>query len=397
MVVLGISHKTASISDLEDFQLNKDKLANSLHHLKSLNEIEGVVIISTCNRVEFYLSLNKNIDPFSLIADYFTNFQNINIASRRESFYNLSNGDVANHLFKVVSGLDSMVLGEYQIQGQIKDAYSIACSEKTADKILHKLFHAAFRVGKTIRSKTKIGSGKQSVSGLVFQILKEKLSKNDAIAIIGVNHNTRIIAEKLKSSGYSNLLFINRTLYKAEKLVNEYSGKAFGLDEIEDGVLGANCIFSCTGAPGYIITSEKLKRIITNSNELKLIFDIAVPRDIDISNVPEEVEVFDLEGLKAYLKNQAEEIALDLPVAEKIISSETNIFEAWSESQNDDTIAYYDEKFESMRLQFLNESKENLSEEEFKLFDKFSRSLMHRIKSTLHQAINTNNNQNKAS
>jgi glutamyl-tRNA reductase len=397
LVVVGISHKTSSISDLELFQLNKNEIAYALHFLKAKEEVEGVVIILTCNRIEFYMTLKKPIDPFIIINNYFLRNKQIDASKRKQSFYCYKNAEAAKHLFKVICGLDSMVLGEYQIQGQIKESYSIACSEKTADKIMHKLFHAAFRVGKSVRSKTIIGSGKQSVSGIAYQILKEKLDKDSLIALIGVNQNTKIIAEKLNTSGFTNLVFINRTLYKAEKLADQYCGRAFGLDDVEEALANVKGIFSCTGAPHYIISSELLNRIYQKSNYPELIIDIAVPRDIDTNGLPEAIKVFDMEGLKSYLMDQEKEIALELPIAEKIIEDETSLFEAWSDSQGDETIAYYDEKFESLRLQFLEETKGDLSKEEFQTLEKYSRSLIHRLKATLYQIIKTNNSQKKVS
>jgi glutamyl-tRNA reductase len=397
LVVVGISHKTSPISELELYQLSGKDISEALHFFKNENEVDGAVIISTCNRIEFYLMLNKNIDPFIIINKYFISKKGIDDLTKKESFYYYSNGDAANHLFKVVCGLDSMVLGEYQIQGQIKESYSMACAEKSAEKVLHKLFHAAFRVGKTVRTQTKIGSRKQSVSGVAYQILEEKLINNDAIAIIGVNQNTNIIVEKLSKARFSNLIFVNRTLYKAEKLADKYSGRAFGMNKIEEAISNVKCIFSCTGAPGYIITSDMLNRINSKPNNLKLIVDIAVPRDIDSCGLKREIEVFDLEGMKTYLKNQEKQVASELPIALKIINDEVNLFEAWSESQGDESIAYYDEKFESIRQKFLEESNQNLSEEELQLLDKYSRSLIHRLKSTIHQIVKTNKTQNKAS
>jgi len=397
LVVIGISHKTSSISDLEPFQLSRNEALDALHFLKSMEEVEGAVIVFTCNRVEFYLTLKKQIDPFIIINNYFLEKKQIDASNQKESFYCYNNAQAAKHLFKVICGLDSLVLGEYQIQGQIKESYSIACSEKTADKIIHKLFHAAFRVGKNVRSKTIIGSGKQSVSGIAYQILEENLNKDSLIALIGVNQNTKIIAEKLNTSGFTNLVFINRTLHKAENLADQYRGRAFGLDNIKEALLNVKCIFSCTGAPGYIISSESLNRIYKKSNCLELIIDIAVPRDIDTNGLPKAIKVFDLEGLKSYLMDQEKEITLELPIAEKIIADETALFEAWSDSQGDETIAYYDEKFESLRLQFLEETKESISKEEFHILEKYSRSLIHRLKATLYQIIKTNDSQKKVS
>jgi glutamyl-tRNA reductase len=397
LVVIGISHKTTPISILESFQLNKNEINNSLKYFQSLEGINGITIISTCNRVEFYFTLRENIDPFILIANFYSDKNGIDASKRKENFYSYCDSEAAYHLFKVICGLDSMVLGEYQIQGQIKDAYSAACSEKSADKILHKLFHAAFRVGKSVRSKTKIGSGRQSVSGVAFQILKEKLSKNDSIALIGVNQNTKIIAEKLNASGFSNFVFVNRTLYKAEKFADQFSGSAYDLGNIEEAVSNVKCIFSCTGAPGYIINSNLLNRIYKKSNSIKLIIDIAVPRDVETIGIPNEILVYDLEKLKNYLQFQEKQIESDLPIVNKIINDEVNLFEAWSDSYNDESIAFYDEKIESLRLKFLNEIKDEFSDEEFKTFDKFSKSLLHRIKSTVHQVIKTNKSQKIAS
>jgi glutamyl-tRNA reductase len=290
-----------------------------------------------------------------------------------------------------------VVLGEYQIQGQLKDAYSAACSEKAADKILHKLFHAAFRVGKSIRSKTKIGSGKQSVSGIAFQILKENLSRNDFIALIGVNQNTKIIAEKLRGAGYLNFIFINRTLYKAEKLADQYSGRAYDLENIEEAISNASCIFSCTGAQVLIVRSDLINRVCKKSKKLKLVIDIAVPRDVETTGIPKEIKVYDLDELKNYLKNKQKEISLDLPIADKAINDEVKLFEAWSESQSDEEMAYYDEKIESLRIQYLNEIKEQLSDEDFQTFERFSKSLLHRIKSTIHQVAKINKTEKLAS
>ncbi len=394
LVVCGISHRNSTISEREIFQINRKDMQDALKYFQNKNGIEGVVVISTCNRIEFYLVIQQRVNPLSIIRDYYLE-KNIDLHEYQKLFYTHNESEVAAHLFKVICGLDSMLLGEYQIQGQIKEAYSIACSFKSAEKILHKLFHAAFRIGKNIRSQTKIGSGKQSLSGVAFHIIKEKLSIEDKVAIIGVNQSTKIIAKKLNQAGFQNLVFINRTLYKAEELANKFSCNAFNLKQIEDALNGVNCIFSSTGSPGFIINSDLLNIISFLSKHLKLIIDMAIPRDIDSNGISEDIEFYDLEGLKTFLDNQKEEIVSELPIAEKIISDEVKIFEVWSEYQNDNTIAYFNEKVESIRLQLLDEAKLQNSEEEIKNLDKFSRSLVHRLKSTINQVLKTNDEQTK--
>jgi len=396
LAVVGISHHTASISSLEAFQLDRKEIARTLHFFRAFPGVSGTVIISTCNRVEFYFSTINDVEPFELVRKYYLANKIFDINNKRNSFFSLRNSDATTHLFRVISGLDSLVPGEYQIQGQIKELYSIACSEKSADKIIHKLFHAAFRVGKNVRSSTSFGSGKQSVSGVAYQIISEKLFKDDSIAIIGVNQNSKIIAEKLFSSGFNQLIFINRTLHKAQQLASQFSGSAFGFDNLDKALSNVKCIFSSTGAPGYILTPDLLKTIFSGTKFPELIIDIAVPRDIDTDGLPGTTETFNLEGLKKFLENQQKEIARDIPQVEKIVEQETALFAAWSETNSNSSVAYFDERIEAIRQQFLSENTENLTKEESLILDKFSRSLIHRLKSTLHQIVLTGNIQNRA-
>ena len=201
LVIVGINYKTSTVSEREKFQINRKEIPQALHYFNSRKEVEGVVIVSTCNRLEFYLVLKQDTNPFQVVNGFYLSKKKLKAKEKQNLFYTYSGVEVAKHLFKVITGLDSMLLGEYQVQGQIKEAYSLACSQKSADKILHKLFHAAFRVGKNVRSKTKIGSGKQSLSGVAFQIIQEKLKREDVVTIVGVNQNTKIIADMLLQCG----------------------------------------------------------------------------------------------------------------------------------------------------------------------------------------------------
>jgi glutamyl-tRNA reductase len=391
LFAVGINYKTSTISDREKFQINRKEISGALNYFQSKDEVEGIVIVSTCNRLEFYLVLKQNVNPFTVVNSFYFEKRRVGIKEKQNLFYSYSGAEVAKHLFKVITGLDSMLLGEYQVQGQIKEAYSIACSQKSADKILHKLFHAAFRVGKNVRSKTKIGSGKQSLSGVAFQIIKEKLKREDVVTIVGVNQNTKIIAELLFNAGFSHLIFVNRTLYKAEELAEKYNGLAFSLDRIQEPLISSKCVFTCTGSADYILTSGVINIAYNKSHCPCLLIDMAIPRDINTDRINKDIEIIDLEVLKKYLEVQKTDIEADMPLAQKIISDEANIFEVWNESRKDDYLGVFAEKIESIRLQFLDETKLQVSEEELHLLDKFSRSLLHRMKSTITQTVLLNN------
>ncbi len=389
LVVVGMNHKTSTVSQREKFQINRKEIQPSVNYLKSLDSVEGTVIVSTCNRLEFYLTLKSGTDPFSIISDFYCRKGIITVPVNKKLFYSYKDINAARHLFSVAAGLDSLVTGEYQIQGQVKDAYSLACSEKAADKILHKLFHAAFRVGKTVRTKTKIGSCNQSLSGVAFKVLKEKLRKEDVITIVGVNQNTKIIADKLSKAGFNHLLFVNRTLHKAEELADKYNGVAFSLDYIEEPLISSKCVFSCTGAPGFIINSDLINKIYSKNKLPKLLIDMAVPRDINTQGLVRDIEVIDLEGLKKYLDKEKEELVHDIPEAERIIANEADIFEVWNEWQADDSICVYREKMEKIRMQLLDDLRLNASENEFELLEKFSHSLVHRMETIIIEAVKT--------
>ena len=389
--VVGINYKTSTVSEREIFQINRKEFSSALNYFNSRKEVEGTVIVSTCNRLEFYLTLKQDALPFTVVNDFFFEKKKVSVKQKQNLFYIYSGSEVALHLFKVITGLDSMLLGEYQVQGQIKEAYSLACSQKSADKILHKLFHAAFRVGKNVRSKTKIGSGKQSLSGVAFQIIKEKIKKEDVVTIVAVNQNTKIIAEMLHNHGFTHLIFVNRTLYKAEELAEKYNGLAFDLDNLHEPLITSKCIFTCTGSADNIFTSDIINYSFSKSRNPSLIVDMAVPRDVNVEGINEAIEIIDLEGLKKYLSEQKSEIEIDVPFAQKIISDEVNIFEVWNESQQDDHMGVFAEKVEAIRLQLLDETKLHVSEEELLLIDKFSSSLLHRMKSTITQTVLLNN------
>lgn len=390
LFVIGISHKTSNLEEREIYQINRKELRKALKYFISMNEVESIVIVSTCNRLEFYIVIKPEKEPFSIINDFYCRNGIIKTPLSKRLFYLYKGTDVAKHLFKVTAGLDSMLLGEYQIQGQVKDAYSIACSEETAGKILHKLFHSAFRVSKAVRTKTRIGSCNQSLSGIAFKMIKERLKKDDVITIVGVNQNTKIIAEKLSRAGFSHLLFVNRTLHKAEELADKYKGVAFSMDFIEEPLISSKGVFSCTGSPGYIINSNIINDIYLKNKHPKLIIDMAVPRDINPKGLLKDIELINVEGLNKYLEAEKTEMELDLPEAERIISNEANIFETWKEAREDDNLSFFQERIETIRLQYLNEIRLQISEDEFPLLDNFSRSLVHRLKSIITQAIKTN-------
>lgn len=390
LYVVGICHKTASVAEREKYQISRKELPNALRTIFDYDGVQGVLIVPTCNRLEFYLVLDEGKIPFDIVEKYYLSnkIETTNIA---EHFYTYSLPEVTRHLFRVICGLESLVLGEYQVQGQVKEAYSIACEAKTCEKVLHKLFHAAFRAGKNVRNSTSLGSGKQSVSGVASKIIIDNLKKSDTIAIIGVNENTKIFSGELKETGFSNFLFVNRTLYKAEIMAEQYGGKAFSLEKLDKALSDSKAVFTSTGAPGYIIDNEVFDRLILKKRLPKLIVDMAVPRDVDASSIIDEINYWDIGRLQDYLARQIQNQLEDIPIVDNIIEGEVLLFQAWTEMQNNNILEPYAEKFELVRQELMKEYKELMSDRAFSNLDRFSRSLIHRLQSTFTRAIINNN------
>jgi len=387
LYIFGINHKTSQTIEREAFQLNRKEIPNALKSIKGYSGVEAVLIINTCNRIEYYLILNDNFSPAEVIKKFYLEEKKINLEGKEHLFITLSNEEATKHLFRVISGLESLVLGEYQIQGQVKEAYSLACEAKTLEKVMHKLFHAAFRCGKAVRNSTSLGEGKQSVSGVASKIIIEKTHRNDKIAIIGVNENTKIMASELKNNDYHELIFVNRTLYKAEMLAEEYGGKAAPLDEISKVLAECKAVFSSTGSPDYVVTNDMLQNLLAKGKCPGLIVDMAIPRDIDTRNLPEEIEVYDLGRLNGYLERQNLERMKDIPKAEKIIQDEVRLFQTWAENSDNEILQPIAEKIELVRQNLLNEYENQFNDQTKAKVEKITRQLIHRLKPILMSSL----------
>ena len=392
LIVIGISHKTSAIAEREKYQITKNEIKHALNYFNSAGKVEGAVIVSTCCRQEFYLVIKPDADPFLIISDFYYKYKGIEPSINKELFYLLNGIETVEHLFNVAAGLDSILRGDNQALGQIKAAYAAACSEKSPDKILHKLFHNSFRVSKAARIKTGTQLYSQTLAGVAFNIIKDRLKKEDVITIIGVNRNTRIIAEKLNKAGFTHLLFVNRILYEAEELAEKYKGVAFSMDYIEEPLISSKCLVSCIDTPGNIINAGLINEIYLKNQLPKLIIDMALPRNINTEGLTNDIEVINLEGLKKFSESEKAGTAADISEAEKIISGEAQIFcqkygfpETWEESQTDDGLSFFQEKIESIRLQLLDEIRMDISDDEINFLDRFSHSLIHRMKSVITQ------------
>jgi glutamyl-tRNA reductase len=223
----GVSHKTSSLEERESLQLSGEEMAKANAIFGSLSRVMESVIVATCNRIEFYFVTARGEDPFDVVAEFYREFKGEDISRYQELFLTRKGTHAVDHLFQVAAGIDSMVLGENQILGQVKDAYSSACAVKSVGKVLHRLFHQAFRVGKQVRSDTEMGKGACSVSSAAVEMLRSKTKDIDrpSILFIGINQMIGLAAGKLMSAHHSRLYFANRTVEKRSNLPRNSMGK----------------------------------------------------------------------------------------------------------------------------------------------------------------------------
>lgn len=383
LTLCGINHKSSSIEQRESLQLNHDEMIRANAVLCSIAGVMESSIISTCNRVEFYLVTKTDIKSFEVIREFYLKMRDLDIAHLEECFYHRSGHHVANHIYRVIAGIESMVLGENQIVGQTREAYASSCGAKSAGKIIHHLFHQAFRVGKQVRTDTEIGKGACSVSTATLDMLKSKiLDMNDpTILFIGINQMIKLSAEGLRKRGYGKFIFANRTEQKAQALAARYKCEGYSLENLPSLMIDTDVIICCTGSEKAIITEAMIANRATTCPGKKMVMvDMAIPRDIEMKNTYEGIELYDLEAVHEYTANRQKKRALEIPKAEEMIEKAVEQFIYWhNHVQQEVGGNELGDMFEQIRLQELHSIMESFTIEQRKVIDKATRRIVDKL------------------
>ncbi len=325
VLVLGLSHKTAPLEVRERFALANDEADEAVIDLAKLPGIEEACILSTCNRVEFMVRTELDASPEARILD-FLEHRRLPIGDAQPFFYRYADREAVQHLFRVAASLDSMVVGEPQILGQVKEAYQRAKRAGSIHGPLDLLLTSSFRIAKRIRQETGIGQMAVSISYVAVELAKKIFGDLEglSILIIGAGKMSEATARHLKAAGGSELYVVNRTYERAEELARRFNGKAAPYERLFELLAQADIVISSTGAPGYILNKEAaLKLNAARRNRPIFFVDIAVPRDIDPEiNEIDDMFVYDVDDLQqvadANLKHRRKEAQL----AEAIVEEE---------------------------------------------------------------------------
>jgi glutamyl-tRNA reductase len=307
IIVIGLNHRTSPVTVRERFAFAEDRIPHALEQLRQTGVIEEAVILSTCNRVELYAA--SPIHPHKalpVVEQFFTDFHQIG-DTLNDELYRLSEPLSVEHLFKVACGLDSMVLGETEILGQLKKAYQIALDSRHTGRQLNKAFQHAFNVAKHIRTDTNIQRGSTSVGAVAVELAEKIFEslKNRRVMVIGAGETSEKTARALMSRGAHSIIVANRTYDRAVELATLLGGSAVKWERFSEAFAEVDIVISSTAAPRYILDRSKLQPLMKSRRDRPLLLiDIAVPRDI-------EPEVNQLEGVYLYNIDDLQGIAQD--------------------------------------------------------------------------------------
>lgn len=325
LLCLGLNHHTAPVDVRERFAVSADDLGEASHALAQLPGITEVVVLSTCNRMEVY-ALTNDLQAAEISIKHYLAGDSGFVAEDEGHFYKKETQDAARHLCRVVSGLDSMVLGETEIFGQVKQAYTKALQASATGGVLNKLFQKSFSVGKKVRTQTTIQGGQTSV-GSVAVDLAEKIFgnlKSSEVLIIGAGEMSRLTAQRMVERGAKKIYVANRSLKNAHALATEMSGEAVSFENWEHVLAKVDVVVSSTGASDPVVCPEHVEKVRAKRKYRPLfMIDIAMPRDIHpaVGKI-EEVYLYDLDTLQAQANENRDKRQEQVQVCEKIIEDE---------------------------------------------------------------------------
>ena len=332
LVCFGVSHHTASLEVREQFAVGDAVLTAQLERLKQVPGVDEGLIVSTCNRTEFYVVGAAGTTPApAFFGDFFTR----PMAGEQNHLFQLLGGEAARHLFRVASGLDSMVVGETEIFGQVKKAYETALASGLTGKLLNRLFQKAFQVGKQVRSSTAITRGSVSVGSVAVDLAEQIFGRLNGckVMVLGAGETSEKTARALHARGARQIFVSNRSYDRAAALAEAMGGRAIHFDEWEKEFNDLDILVSSTSAPHAVVTAEKLTPHLRGRRDRPLfMIDLAVPRDIDPAvNDLDGVYVYDLDSLQAMADRTLESRRTEAAKSEILIERHVSEFELWCE------------------------------------------------------------------
>ncbi len=353
LLLTGLSHKTASVDLREKLALREAELPDALHELQNLGASEAM-ILSTCNRVEIALTSPDQTEPLTIVERFFKNSQS-SATDFGGHLYHLEAREAIRHLFRVAASLDSMVVGEPQVLGQLKSAYAIAKNEGAVGGLLEQVLTRSFSVGKRVRTETGIGQMAVSISYAAVELARTIFGslKGRSVMIVGSGKMGELAAKHLHRSGAKRIFVANRTWERAEEMAALFKGQAVEYTRFVSMLPEIDIVIASSAAPHYILTKDDMQRVIAaRKNKPIYLIDIAVPRNIDPSvNEIEGVFRKDIDDLEGVVNANIQERSKQAEQAEAIVADEVErMISRLKLEEVTPTIVSLQEQFENIQV-----------------------------------------------
>ncbi|WP_027364222.1 glutamyl-tRNA reductase [Desulfotruncus alcoholivorax] len=333
IILVGLNHKTAPVEIREKMSFSDNALQEAYGKLLADPLIQGCVIISTCNRTEIYAHVSDSELGIENIRIFLKHKSGVDLTLIKKYTYVHIQNKAVQHLFKVAAGLDSMLLGETQILGQVRTAYQSAHKHKSTDKVINNLFKQAVTTGKRVRTETGIDQHAVSISYAAVEMAKQLFGSltGKSVLVIGAGKMSELTAKHLVSNGVSGVIVSNRSFERAVCLADQFKGKAVKFNELYDYLGSADIVISCTAATHYVVKKEQVQKVLTeNPGKKIMMIDIAVPRDIEpeVGRLP-GVSLYDIDALQNVVDNNLMERKRAAVQAEGMIEESVEEFAHW--------------------------------------------------------------------
>jgi len=385
--LVGLNHITAPVEVRERVVFTPEQSRTALTQLSENGWLREEVILSTCNRSEIYGLTEGELSPLEEIRNFVCEFHHIPPDALNGCFYHQTQEEAVRHLFRVASSLDSQVVGEPHILGQVRNAFVLALENKSTGIVLNRLFQKSVEVGKRVRAETEIGSRPVSLSSVAVETAAKIFGKLEgrAVLVLGAGEMSELTVESLALHGVGNFAVTNRSFDRAQELAAKFHGTAIPWEKLDEALLPPDIIISSTSSPDFVITKSHLERLMSSRKHRPMFFiDIALPRDID-PRVQEvyNVYLYNLDDLKSIAEGNRAEREKDIPRAEKIVEEEVRLFMHWLEGLTAvPTVTSLRKKVEQIRTTELEAHLRKLGplgERERNLIDALTQSIVNKI------------------
>jgi len=366
--LFGISHRTAPVEIRDRVTLNEEEQKIVITAILKQFGVEGCMVISTCNRTEVYVSGDDPQSVVPSIRKWLNEFKNTDHFLNDQLIYEIYGSSAVNHYFQVISGMDSLIVGETQIAGQVKEGYDLAHNLEATDAALNKLFNFAMQVKKRVRNETFLCDGTVSISFAGVELARKIFSnlKDKEILVIGAGKTAELAAFHFMENEMRKIHVVNRTFQKAKDLAETYRGQAYQLDELPDVLRKADVVISATSSENYIVTTEMMEHISRERHHQPIfLIDLAIPRDLDpgIQEI-DGVFLYNLDDLNEIVEMNLKKREKELPKSQKIVDEFVLEFQKWNSNNSMASIAgRLKKQLDTLRMNEIDRLKNHLPQE----------------------------------